>query len=89
MFVIITCLLVTYAAHLHSSMEMGNLQFGGKWVSLSTAKDGVILKSMDLSGDADISSYYLAVFYCELHIHNPILFLVFSLNSWISNELQL
>ena len=69
-FVIIICLLVTYAAH---------LQFGGKLVSLSIAKNGVILKSMGLSGDADISSYYLAVHYCELHIHNPILLLVSSL----------
>ena len=50
---------------------MGNLQFGRKWVSLSTAKNGVILKSIGLSGDADISNCYQAVHYCELHIHNP------------------
>ena len=68
-----------YAAHLHWRMKMGKLQFGWKLVSLSTAKNGVILKNMGLSGDADISSYYLAVHYCELHIHNPVLFLVSSL----------
>lgn len=67
-----------YAAHLHSSMEMDNLQFGGKWVSLSTMKNGVISKSMDFSGDADISNYYQAVHCCELQILNPILFLVSS-----------
>ena len=75
MFVIIICLLVTYAAHLHFSMKMSNLQFGGKWVSLSTAKNGVILKSMGLSGDADISNYYQAVYCCEMYICNTILFL--------------